>query len=91
MFERSATDDKPVLPGLIDVEKLRYDGNRSGLNEEKSGSSRPQVGGMSGGGRGKQKPVMTRLRNDFERFPGKNTDTGSRENEPVVIVAAGGR
>jgi len=91
MFERSADDDKPMLPGLIDVEKLRYDGNRSGLNGDKSGSSRPQVGGMSGGGRGRQKPVMTRLRNGFERFPGKNTSGGSGDNEPVVIVAAGGR
>jgi hypothetical protein len=51
--------------GLIDVEKLRkqakeydYDGKKSGvlddwsgLEAEKSGSSRPQVGRMSGGGR----------------------------------------
>ena len=82
---------EPVLPGLIDVEKLRYDGNRSGLNGEKSGSSRPQVGGMSGGGRGKPEAVMTRLRKHFERFPGKNTDTGSGETDTIVIVAAGGR
>ena len=91
MFERSAHDDKPVLPGLIDVEKLRYDGNRSGAGGNKSGSSRPQVGGVSGGGRGEPEPVRTRLRGRFERFSQKNTDTGMSEKEPVVIVAAGAR
>jgi len=88
-FERSAGDDKPVLPGLIDVEKLRYDGNRSGLKESKSGSSRPQVGEVSGDGRGSLEPITTGLRGRFEHFSGKNT---FRENsEPVVIIAAGGR
>jgi DNA primase len=91
VFERSADDDKPVLPGLIDVEKLRYDGNRSGLNGDKSGSSRPQVGGVSGGGRVEPSSIKTGLRGRFNRFNGKNTDTGQRENEPVVIVAAGAR
>jgi DNA primase len=91
VFERSGNDDKPVLPGLIDVEKLRYDGNQSGLQGEKSGSSRPQVGGMSGGGRGKLEPVTADLGEDFGVFSGKNTDTGTREDSPVVIVAAGGR
>jgi len=91
IFERSAGDDKPVLPGLIYVEKLRYDGNRSGLEHEKSGSSRPQVGGMSGGCRGKPEPITTGARGDFGRFSQKSTDTGESEKEPVVIVAAGGR
>jgi DNA primase len=90
-FERSATDDKPVLPGLIDVEKLRYDENWSGLNGNKSGSSRPQVGGVSGGGRGKPEPVMAGIRSRFKRFNGKDTDTGQREKEPVVTIAAGAR
>jgi hypothetical protein len=89
VFERSVDEDRPVLPGLIDVEKLRYDGNRSGLKGNKSGSSRPQVGGMSGGGRGKPERVTAGLRGQFKRFSEKNT---FRENiESVVIVAAGGR
>jgi DNA primase len=91
VFERSANDDKPVLPGLIDVERLRYDENRSGLKEERSGSSRPQVGGMSGGGRGRPEPVAIGLGTDFRPFCGKNTDTGMREQEPVVVISAGGR
>ena len=90
MFERSAGDDRPVLPGLIDVEKLRYDGNRSGLNGSKSGSSRPQVGGVSGGGRVNPEPMKTGLRGRFERFSGKNTNKAI-ENEPIAVIAAGGR
>ena len=39
------------VSGLIDTETLRYDAKKSGLNDELSGSSRPQVGGESGSGR----------------------------------------
>jgi DNA primase len=91
VFERSQNDDKPTLPGLIDVEKLRYDGNRSGLEGGKSGPSRPQVGGVSGGGRVSRMPVNTGAEADFGQKPEKGTDTGEAENNPVVIVAAGGR
>jgi DNA primase catalytic core len=90
VFERSANDDKPVLPGLIDVEKLRYDGNRSGFAREKSGSSRPQVGGMSGGGRVSRMPVDTGAEADFAQNPENSIDTGERD-AGVVIVASGGR
>jgi DNA primase len=91
VFERSKSDDKPTLPGLIDVEKLRYDGNRSGLEGEKSGSSRAQVGGVSGGGRVSRMPVNTGPDANFGQNPEKGTDTGEREESAVVIVAAGGR
>ena len=49
VFERSANDEKPVLPGLIDVEKLKihgYDEKNAGLKGEKS---RGQVGPKTGG------------------------------------------
>jgi DNA primase len=91
VFERSGDDDRPVLPGLIDVEKLRYDKNRSGANGSRSGSSRPQVGGVSGGGRGEPEAVRTGFGVDFGPFSRKNTDTGMGEESPVVVVAAGGR
>ena len=51
VFERQGDSGKPMLPGLIDVEKLTgysYDTKKSGQNGQWSGSSRPQVGGMSG-------------------------------------------
>jgi DNA primase len=94
VFERSATDEKPMLPGLIDVEKLKiygYEEKNAGLNGEFAGSNRPQNGGVAGGSRGKSEPVKTSLRGRFSRFSGKNTDTGMREKEPVVVIAAGAR
>jgi DNA primase catalytic core len=54
-YEGDAETDRPVLAGLIDVETLEahaYDAGRSGLEVPRSGSSRAQVGGVSGGGRG---------------------------------------
>jgi hypothetical protein len=94
VFERSPKDEKPVLPGLIDVEKLKsygYDKKNAGLDDEFAGSKRPQNGGVAGGSRVEPSPIKTGLRSRFSRFNGKNTDTGQRETEPVVIVAAGAR
>jgi DNA primase len=94
VFDRSPNDEKPVLAGLIDVEKLqihKYDEKNAGINGELAGSTRPQNGGMAGGSRGRPGPVMTGLPEHFGQLLRKNTDTGLREEEPVVIVAAGGR
>jgi DNA primase len=94
VFERSAGDEKPVLPGLIDVEKLRiheYDKKNAGLEGRFAGSKRGQNGGIAGGARGEPEPVTTGSEADFGRFSRKSTDTGPDEKEPVVIVAAGGR
>ncbi len=40
-------DEKNHLMGLLDTDKLHYDKKKSGLKYNKSGSSRPQVGGVS--------------------------------------------
>ena len=63
VFERQDDSGKPVLPGLIEIEKLTgysYDAKKSGLEGEKSGSSLPQVRGVSGGGAGEESPVLAR-------------------------------
>jgi len=55
LYDGQGKDGKPFLCGLIEVDKLlethNYDLNRSGLAAEWSGSSRAEVGGVSGGGR----------------------------------------
>jgi len=92
VFERSANYEKPVLPGLIDVEKLKsheYDKKNAGPQGRFAGSKRGQNGGIAGGARGEAEPVTTGLGADLGRFSRKSTDTG--EKEPVVIIAAGGR
>ena len=48
LYSADRHDDEQHLMGLIDVQKLTYDEKKSGLNVERSGSSRPQVGGLSG-------------------------------------------
>ena len=50
VFERNGADDKPALPGLIDVEKL-YDGNNAGVEARFAGSKRGQSGGIAGSAR----------------------------------------
>src|SRR6266516_3710432 len=63
MFERQGDSGKPLLPGLIEIEKLSgcgYDTKNAGQNGQFAGSTRPQSGGMSGGARGEESPVLAR-------------------------------
>jgi DNA primase catalytic core len=66
-YEAQAEAPERFLAGLIDIARLRegrgYDGKKSGPGEEKSapsvekaGPGRPQVGRVSGGGRGEKSP-----------------------------------
>jgi hypothetical protein len=61
LFESKGDDSKPMLPGLIDVARLTYDEKKSGLEEEKSASGRPHVGGMSANGRVPPQSMLTGL------------------------------
>ena len=88
VFERRDDSGKPMLPGLIEIEKLSgrgYDTKKSGQNGQWSGSSRPQVGGMSGGGRGEESPVLARRNGDFSQNHEKST-TRVTEEKVVVVV-----
>jgi len=94
VFERGANDEKPMLPGLIDVDQLRihsYEEKNAGPEGRFAGSKRPQNGGIAGGARPSRMPVNTGRNADFGQNGGKSTDTGQEEENPVVIVAAGGR
>ena len=93
-FERPEDPSRPFLPGLIDVDKLGmrgYDEKKYGPKGEKYEPNTPQVAGVFGGGTGGPEPIKTGARGDFGRFAQKSTDTGESENQPVVIVAAGGK
>jgi len=90
VFERRDDSGKPVLPGLIEIEKLSgcdYDTKKSGQNGQWSGSSRPQVGGMSGGGRGEESPVLARRNGEIGPNLGKITTRAARENRVVHTAA----
>ena len=93
VFERQGDSGKPTLSGLIDIEKLSgcgYDTKKSGQNGQWSGSSRPQVGGMSGGGRGEESPVLARRNGDFRQNLEKST-TREAEEKAVVVVPVSGK
>ena len=90
VFERQGDSGKPTLPGLIEIEKLAgcgYDTKKSGQNGQWPGSSRPQVGGMSGGGRGEESPVLARRNGDFRRNQENFTTRDTRENRVVRVAA----
>ena len=89
VFERQEDSGKPVLPGLIEVEKLTgygYDEKKSGVEGEKSGSSLPQVRGVSGGGAGEGSPALARRNGDFRGNPQKITVPAAKENRVVVVA-----
>ena len=93
-FERQADSAKPVLPGLIDVDalgKYHYDEKKSGLRRQLSGSSRPQVGGMSGSLKTAPSPVSMRVEEDTEFEIEENTCRGAQTNGHYVVAMAGGK
>src|SRR5580658_8708504 len=93
VFERRDDSEKSVLPGLIEIKKLTgysYDTKKSGLTGEKSGSSLAQVRGVSGGGAGKESPVLARRNGEIGPNLEKITTRAARENR-VVHTAAGVR
>jgi hypothetical protein len=82
-----------VLPGLIEIEKLaacNYDAKNAGQNGQFAGSTRPQSGGIAGGARGEESPVLARRNGEIGLDLGKITTPGRRENR-VVHAANGGR
>jgi DNA primase len=89
-FEHQGDDRKPFFPGLIDAEKLEineYDEKKAGTEEEKSGSSRPQVGGMAGDGRGEESPILAQQNGDSDLNPQKLTTQAAEENRIVRTAA----
>jgi len=88
VFERREDSARPALPGLIEIEKLsgcEYDGKKSGLESQRSGSSLAQVRGVSGTGAGRKSPATTRAESDFYEDREKNT-SWEREQNPVLVV-----
>ncbi|QOY87936.1 CHC2 zinc finger domain-containing protein [Paludibaculum fermentans] len=67
-----------------------YELNWSGLEEEKSGASRPQVGVLSGAGRATETRMNTGANGILARKPQNTTDTGLGVNG-VVTLAIGAR
>ncbi len=90
VFERQGDSGKPMLPGLIEIEKLSgcgYDTKNAGQNGQFAGSTRPQSGGIAGGARGEESPVLARRNGDFRRNQENFTTRDPRENRIVRVAA----
>ena len=90
VFERQGDSGKPLLPGLIEIEKLSgyvYDAKNAGQNGQFAGSTRPQSGGIAGGARGEESPVLVRRNGDFRRNQEKSTTRDTRANRIVRVAA----
>jgi hypothetical protein len=96
VYDGQGKDGTPFLAGLADPAQLHaYDASRSGVNEGKSAPGRPQVGGVSGGGRGGEiddSPSEAASFGGSEPNPaGKALPGASPEPEPCIAVAASPR
>jgi DNA primase catalytic core len=95
-FAIEGDGSKPVMAGLIDVEKLggyKYDGNFAGVKDElagpeseNAGSKRGQNGGVAGGSRGEESPVSIGVKGSFYENEQKNT-VGEETEEEAVVAA----
>jgi DNA primase catalytic core len=96
-FAIEGDGSKPVMAGLIDVEKLggySYDFNFAGVNaenagleNENAGPKRGQNGGVAGGSRGTVSPISIGVRGHFNGNAPKITTTEETEEEAVVGMA----
>jgi DNA primase catalytic core len=95
-FAVEGDGNRPFLPGLIDVEKLRkqhYDGNLAGVNagfagqtEENAGPTRGGNGPVAAGARGEESPVSMRAGAAFYPSSAKKQIKGAAEESGIVIV-----
>jgi DNA primase catalytic core len=94
LFARPSDDGRPMLGGLIDMDVLskhNYDGKKSGLAGQRSESSRPQVGGVSGTLKTLASPISIGLPDDAEFEVEESTYTGTQPNGHYVLTMAGGK
>jgi DNA primase catalytic core len=88
-FAVEGNGNRPVMAGLIDVEKLggyKYDGKFAGLEGENAGSKRGQNGVVAGGSRGDESPVSIGVKDYFCENEPKNT-VGDETEEDAVVAA----
>ena len=86
VFARQEDSGRPMLPGLIEVGALE---KKSGPEANRSGSSRPQVGGVSGPLKPAPQSISMRLPEAAGFGNEENTYTGTPTNGHYVLTMAG--
>jgi len=91
VYDGAGKDGKRFLSGLLDTEKLRrahdYDAQRSGVNDERSGSGRPPVGGQSGSGRPAQNDVNALTESELPTRPALNGENAHLDEVVLAVVS----
>jgi hypothetical protein len=98
-FARQPDIAKPMLPGLIEIEKLMVDSHGKHSYDEKksvpkagsSGSSRPRVGGVPASLKDASGPIARRVPQGDEFKIEENTYKGTKPNGRSVLAMAGGK
>jgi DNA primase len=90
LYNGEGQDGRPFLIRLINPDDLgNYDEKKSGVWAEKSGASRPQVGGKSGAGRGDDNgtsPLQDNDESDSEAETAEKAHQGSEQDAPSYVV-----
>jgi DNA primase catalytic core len=102
-YDGKGKDGTPFLSGLIDLSRLGYDEKKSGVMAEwsgqeakKSGPSRADVGGVSGGGRGELLAEIPEGNGGNGAFGAKNAHKGAGAKitpypDASIVMAAAAR
>jgi DNA primase catalytic core len=93
MFARPSDGGRPMLGGLIEIERLTgnaYDEKKSGLEAGRAGSSRPQVGGVSGTVKTASPSITIGLPVDAAFTIPETIYRGANGNGHHVLAVAGG-
>jgi post-segregation antitoxin (ccd killing protein) len=88
LYQGEGEQGKSFMMGLIEVEKLRYDTNRSGQNGDRPGSGRPAVGGQSGSGRGKKNSKNQNGSTTYEKPSAITEKTAYTVQENNLVVTS---
>ncbi len=91
-FTRPEDGGKPVLEGLIDIETLKYytyDEKKSGLEADRSGSSRPLVGGVSEPVKSASESIPMRVARGTSLGIHENTYMASKPNGHYAVAMPG--
>jgi hypothetical protein len=93
VFALECEGGRPMLAGLIDVEKLTgkgYDGNLAGLENEVAALKRVRNGEVAGGSRSEPTPVFLRVPSGFDAEMFNRSEPVSVLHEPVVVIRSNG-
>jgi len=91
LYPLDEVQDEKHLMGLIDIDKLRHDEKKSGVNGQRSVPSRPQVGGVSGEGRGdknNKKPTNNKACAHVDATSNKKARPSEKRDAPYDVQDA---